>query len=107
METKGKYVKRKLLYECASECHSMGVSKKQNVNFDVDTSVMTVDNGIPKPLVIQQRVQPEPLDMVVTNVLENDLVNRQHVDIHGKVNSNSHTMNPALSICAQGADTSA
>ncbi|GJT08562.1 DNA helicase [Tanacetum coccineum] len=82
----GKPVKRKLLYESPFDCHSMGASKKQNVNFDVvdvDTSIMTVDNGIPKPSVVQQRVEPEPLHMVVSNVVEKDLATRDHVDIHG------------------------
>ncbi|GJW78514.1 hypothetical protein Tco_0140196 [Tanacetum coccineum] len=76
----GKSVKRKLLYECESQGHPTGICKKQNLNFDVTnvgSSVMTVDNGINEPSVIQHRTHLDPSNMVNSNTVEKDLAAAQ------------------------------
>ncbi|GJT79155.1 lysophospholipid acyltransferase 1-like protein [Tanacetum coccineum] len=84
----GKSVKRKLLYECESQGHPTGICKKQNLNFDVTnvgSSVMTVDNGINEPSVIQHRTHLDPSNMVDSNTVEKDLADRQNVQVHSNV----------------------
>nr|GEZ54181.1 hypothetical protein [Tanacetum cinerariifolium] len=108
MKNEGKSFKGKLLDERASDYHSMGASKKKNLNFDaidIDTFVMTLDNVIQKPSVVQKRVQPKPLHVVVGSMVEKDLATHDHIDIHGKANSDSCTMDPAFSICVHDTNT--
>nr|GEZ25768.1 hypothetical protein [Tanacetum cinerariifolium] len=65
---------------------------------------MTLDNVIQKPSLVKKGVQPEPLHMVVGSMVEKDSATRDHIDIHGKANSDSCAMDLAFDICVHDAN---